>query len=155
MKITITAISERQRARIKSKNNCETFLYTKIRTLFKKQDNFRYTFIYKKARHFTLRDFLWKFWSWHLDTKSMTLCVTWRFYIQKARYFGKSKTICVIIFIGFFNFVFIEFLKLVEGGGHFNMQKKCTLRYICIFKKQWNLRYVFIYKKPHTLCYIL
>ena len=32
----------------------------------------------------TLRDFSWKFWSWHLYTKSMTLCVTWRFYIQNT-----------------------------------------------------------------------
>ena len=48
MKITITAISERQHARTKSKNNCETFLYAKSRTLFKKQDNLRYNFIYKK-----------------------------------------------------------------------------------------------------------
>ena len=26
---------------------CESFLYTKIQTLYKKQDNFRYIFIYK------------------------------------------------------------------------------------------------------------
>ena len=32
----------------KSKNNCETFLYTKIRTLLKNLDNFRYVFILKK-----------------------------------------------------------------------------------------------------------
>ena len=32
----------------KSKNNCQTFLYTKSETLFKKLDNFRYAFISKK-----------------------------------------------------------------------------------------------------------
>ena len=37
----------------KNKKNCEKFLYTKSQTLFKKLDNFRYVFIYKKP--FTLR----------------------------------------------------------------------------------------------------
>ena len=37
----------------KSKKNCQTFLYTKSHTLFKKLDNFRYVFIYKKQ--YTLR----------------------------------------------------------------------------------------------------
>ena len=32
----------------KSKQNCETFLYTKSLTIFKKLDNFRYVFINKK-----------------------------------------------------------------------------------------------------------
>ena len=52
MKITMTAIIERQRARLytqKAKKNCETFLYTKSWTLFKKQDNCRNGFIYKMA----------------------------------------------------------------------------------------------------------
>ena len=36
----------------------KTFLYTKSQTLFKKLDNLRYVFIYKKIyRHLTLRDF--------------------------------------------------------------------------------------------------
>ena len=50
MKITMTAIIERERTRLYTKNQkkCETFLYTKSRTLFKKLDNFRYVFIYKK-----------------------------------------------------------------------------------------------------------
>ena len=56
MKIIMTPVVERQRARFnisKKPNNCETFLYTKSQTLFKKLDNFRYGFIYKKQ--FTLR----------------------------------------------------------------------------------------------------
>ena len=55
MKITMTAIIGRKRARLytKSKKNCETFLYTKSRTLFKKLDNFLYVFIFKKP--YTLR----------------------------------------------------------------------------------------------------
>ena len=45
----MTNIRERQHVRIyiyKSKK-CETFLYTKSETLFKKQDNLRFVFIYK------------------------------------------------------------------------------------------------------------
>ena len=37
----------------KKQKNCETFLYTKSQTLFKKLDNFRYVFIWKKP--YTLR----------------------------------------------------------------------------------------------------
>ena len=45
MEITITTISERQRARLyiyKKQKNLETFLYTKSQTLCKNQENFRY-----------------------------------------------------------------------------------------------------------------
>ena len=41
---------------IQKGKNCETFLYTKIQTLCKKQDNLGYV-LYIKERHFTLRDF--------------------------------------------------------------------------------------------------
>ena len=41
----------------KKQKNCETFLYTKSQTLFKKLDNFRYVFYIQKAIHLTLRDF--------------------------------------------------------------------------------------------------
>ena len=89
--------------------------------------------------------------------KNMTLCVTSRFYTQKARHFAKSKTIydtflytktltlCVTRF-------FIGFLKFAEGGGHLFIEKQCTLRDICILKKQCTLRYVDIYTKNKTLC---
>ena len=55
MKVSMAAIIERQRARfyIKKAKKCEMFLHTKIETLFKKLDNFRYVLIYKKQ--YTLR----------------------------------------------------------------------------------------------------
>ena len=55
MKIKLTAIIERQRARFythKSKKLRKVFIYKKP-YLFKKLDNFRYVFIYKKQ--YTLR----------------------------------------------------------------------------------------------------
>ena len=60
MKITITSIIERQRARFyihKKQKNCETFLYTKYQTLFQKLDKFPLRFYIQKAIHFTLRYF--------------------------------------------------------------------------------------------------
>ena len=51
MKIIKTDLSKTQRTLFyiyKKKQYCETFLYTKSRTLFKKQDNLRYVCIYKK-----------------------------------------------------------------------------------------------------------
>ena len=93
----------------------------------------------QKARHFTLRDFPWKFWSWYLYTKNMTLCVTWRFYTQKIqtlrkkhdnlRYVFKYKNPDTLRYA-----IFMEFLKLAEWGGHLYIKKK-TLRYILYAKK--------------------
>ena len=86
----MTAISERQRARlyIYKKKNRETFLNTKRTTT-------SVTFLFSKSKTLYDTQFSWKFLSWYLYTKSMTLCVTWRFHIHKSRHFAKSKTICV------------------------------------------------------------
>ena len=53
---------------------------------------------FKTNRHFLLRDCSWKFWNWHLNTNSMTLCVTSGFNKQKIWHFAKSKTILVTVF---------------------------------------------------------
>ena len=166
-----------------AKDNVHVFIYTKIKTkllnvfiykssdTFQKSRQFTLRFYIQRLRHFTLRNFLWNLWSWHLYTKCMTLCVTWRFNIQKSRYFAKSKTICVMFLYTKIRTLcvmrfFIEFLKLVEGGKDFNMkmtiqfslhlymQKTCTLRYFLLFKNPDNFRYIFICKKPCTLHYI-
>ena len=54
-------------------------------------------------------------------TKSMTLCVTWRFYIEKARHFAKIKTICDTFIYKkpavFLYAIFIELLEFAERGG--------------------------------------
>ena len=62
---------------------------------FAKNKTISVTFYIQKARHLTLRDFTWNFWSWHLYTKSMTLWVMWHLYMQKVGHFAKIKTICV------------------------------------------------------------
>ena len=97
-------------------------LYTNSPTLFTKLDNFRYVFIFKKPYTWRSGIFM-NFWSWHLYTKSMTLCVMWRFYIQKARHFARSKTICDTFLYtksGTFalrNFS-LNFWNLRRGRGH-------------------------------------
>ena len=59
MKITMTAIIERQRARLytKSKKNCETLLYSKKPDTFQKARQFPLRFHIPKAIHLTLQDF--------------------------------------------------------------------------------------------------
>ena len=94
MKITMTAIIERQRARLYTQKAKKIpKCYIKSQTLFKKLDNSRYVFIYKKPYTWRYGIFI-EFWTWHWYTKSNILCVTWRFYMQKARHFAKSYTIC-------------------------------------------------------------
>ena len=89
-----------------------------------------------------LRNFSWKFWNWHLYRKSMTLCVTWRFYIQKARQFAKSKTICdTFLYTKIRHFCvtrfFIEFLKFAERGA-FTYLKNNVLCAIFLYWKSMH-----------------
>ena len=110
-----------------------TFLYTQKEKkllnvfIYKKQDTFQKArqfplhFYIQKAIHFTLRDFSWNFCSLYLYTKSMTLCVTWRFNIQKARHFAKTKAICdTFLYTKTRHFVLrdfsLNFWKLLRGG---------------------------------------
>ena len=108
------------------------------------------------------------------NTKSKTKLPN--IYIQKARHFSKSKTICVTFLYKKIRTLyvmqfFIESLKLAEGGGkflnakkmhfalHFNMERTMHLALRCYIqqivwhyalhfntKKQCTLRYVFISK---------
>ena len=94
---------------------------------------------------------------WNQYTKSMTLCVLWSLYIEKARHFAKGKTICVM-----FKYTkprtlcvtqfFMEFLKLADGGT-FLYAKKCTLRYV-LYTKSLTLCVPFLYEKKCTLCHV-
>ena len=142
----------------RAKKTKRLYVYTKIQTLCKKQDNLRYVFIHKKPSTLRYAIFHEIFESSiYIYMQSMTLCVMWRFYIQKSRHFAKSKTIWVI----FLNIqkrmkfcvtrFFIDLLKL---AGIFINKKQCTLHYIFFCKKQCTFRYVFIYKNPDTLRHI-
>ena len=135
MKITMTAIIERQRARLytqKAKKNGK-HLYTKKHTLIKKLDNFRYVFIYKKPYTWRYGIFMKFFKLAFIYKKDDTvLCVTWRFYIQKARHFAKSKIICdTFLYTKIWHFALRDFSL-----------------------DSWNLRRggAFIYWKNHALC---
>ena len=124
MKITTT----RTFIYTKSKKNCQMFLYTKSRTLFKKLDNFRYVFIYKKP--YT--------WRYGIFMKFLKLAFTYKkhdtlgyvtFFIQKARHFAKSKTICDTFYIqksGTFALrdFLLNFWNFGGGGAFINKLKK-------------------------------
>ena len=149
MKMTRTAIIERQRARLytqKAKKS-ETFLYTKSQTCFQKAKQFSLRFYIQKAIHLTLRDFHENFEvgiyiqkSWHFtlrdvfiyintDTSQKARQFAIRFNIQKSRHFALH------------NFS-LNFWNWRRGGAFFIFQKQCTLRYIFICKKLCALRYV-------------
>ena len=77
MKITMTAIIERQRARLytqKAKKLQNIFIYKKPDT-FQKAKQFPFRFYKQKAIHLTLRDFH-EIFEVGIYTKSMTLSVT-------------------------------------------------------------------------------
>ena len=140
----------------KSKKNCETFLYSKSQALFKKVDNFRYVFIYKKEytlrygifheifklafifkKHDTLR------YVTFLYTRSQTLRkkqdnLQYLFYIQK------SGTLRSAIFPWIF--------EICGGGGRFIYLKNNALCVIFLYRKNNALCVTLLYTKSETLC---
>ena len=155
----MTTMIKIQRARLytqKAKELRNFFIYKKPDT-FQKARQFPSRFYIQKAIHFTLRDFSWNFWSWHLYTKSMTLCVTWRFYIKKARYFAKSKTVCDTFYIqksGTFALrdFSLNFWNLRRGGA-FIYQKNNVLCVTFLYCKNNALCVALLCKKGLTLCF--
>ena len=123
MKITMTAIGKRQRAHFKiyKRQKKAKRSYIKKPGHFSKSKTICITFYIQKTRNFRLRDFSWNFWIWHLYTKIMSLCVTWRFYTQNGRNFEKPRKFALRFNIqkaGHFALhdFFIKFLKLGKGG---------------------------------------
>ena len=109
------------------------YIYIKSQTLFKKQDNFRYVFIDKNpdTLRYTIFQEIFEI-DIYIHTKIITLCVTWRFYIKKARHFKESKTICVMFFIykkpdTLRYAIFHGIFEIVEGGQVFLFLKNNSL----------------------------
>ena len=79
MKITMTAIIERQRARYyihkKQNKSLNVFIHKKPDT-FQKARQFPVRFYIQKGINSTLRDFSYEIFEVGIYTKSMTLCVT-------------------------------------------------------------------------------
>ena len=117
----------------KSKTICVTFLFTQKTTLYVTR------FFHEK---FEIGIYIY--------TKIMTLCVTWRLYIQKARYFEKARQFGS----GFFNtksltLCFTRFSwdlwnwRRRGGGGY--MQKNNALFVTFLYAKNNALSVAFIY----------
>ena len=104
-------------------------------------------------------------WNWWFLSRYITREICSQNLLQS----GLSKTICVTFLYSkntetLHHAFFIEFWNWPRGGGHFYMQKQCTLRYIYVRKKKhfvWHfyiknpdtLRYIFIYRK--TMHFVL
>ena len=89
----MTSINERQGAHLytqKSKK-CETFLYTKGQTLFKKQDNFCYV-LYTKSQTMYVTQFFAKILNLAFINKKHAYVT---FIYKKVRHFAKRNRICV------------------------------------------------------------
>ena len=156
----------------KGENNHQTFLYYKILTLSKKQDNFRYIFYIQKASYFYFCGFWCKFWIWYLYTKIMALCVMWPFLYRKhdtykkdiicvTFLYTKARTLCVTLFL-------LNFWNCRRGGGSilyfflnnalwvtFLFAKSIALCVTFLYTKSLTFCVTFIlYKKQCTLCYV-
>ena len=141
-------LSTSTRQYTKSKKNVKR-LYIQKNRHFAIMKTICITFYIQKSWQFALRDFSWRSWNWHLYTKSMTLCVMWRFYKQKKalrknqdnlRYFFIYKKADTLR-----NAIFHEIFEIGGGGGIFICKKQCTLRYIFICKKTMHFLLRFIY----------
>ena len=121
---------------------------------FPKSKKMSVTFYIKKGRHFTLHDFSWKFWSWHVYTKSMTLFVTCNFNIQNPDTTQKSRKVLLIFYIqnpDTLCYAFLlNFWDCKRVGGHFYMQKLPFVLHFYI-QKQYTFSYIF-YRKSMTIC---
>ena len=131
MEIIMTAISERQRAHF---------------YIYKKQKNAKLLYI-QKARHFTLRTYSWKFWSWHLYKKTHSNLRDVKFLYTKSRHFAKSRKICI-------TFLYTKTLTLCVTRFLLNFWNWRRWRDILICKKQCTMRHIFISKKQRTLRYV-
>ena len=138
----------------KEQKNCETFLYTKSLTLFRKLDNFCYVFIYKKPYTWSYGIFM-KFLKLAFIYKKHDTLRNVKFLYTKIWTLSKKKDNLRFVFIyknpsllryAIFNWIF----EICGGGGHLFVKKQCTLREIYISKKQCTLRYIAI--KSLTLC---
>ena len=118
----------------KSKINCETFLYTKSQTIFKKLHNFRFVFISKKQytlhygifhEIFEVGIYIQK--SWHFALRDVFIYKK----LDNLRYvfISKIRHFCVTRY-------FIEFLKFAEGGD-INALKKI----LCVKFLYWKTIY--------------
>ena len=98
----MTDISKRQRAWFyiyKKQKRCETFIYIQKSQHFSKSETISATFLYAKITTLYVTRFFIKIWGWYLNTKIMTLCVTWYCYLQKSRYFAKTRQFALRFYI--------------------------------------------------------
>ena len=152
----MTPISKRKRARFiyaKSKNIAKRLhLYTKSETLCKKQDNLRYVFIHKNTDTLCYMIFHEKFvMGIYIYTKSMALCVRGRFYIKNLETSKKQDNLRYVFICKnpdtLRHKIFMGYLKLAEGGGHFYSHKNNALCVKLLYDKNNALSGMVLYKK--------
>ena len=155
----MTTISKRQRAHLyifKRRKNCQIFYITKSWHLAKSKTVSVNVFIYKKDHTFIFSIFdanfqfgiyIQKLWHFVLCDLFYTESMTLRKKQDNLRYVFIYKNQDNLRYA-----IFVEFLKLLEGGGAFlYFFKQCTLRYILI-AKSIAICVMFLYTKSLTFC---
>ena len=113
------------------------------------------TLLYSNGETLYVTRFSWTFWIWLFCTKSMTLCVIWRCYIQKDWHFVKSKKICIM-----FKYkntdtlryhILLNFCNWQRAMDIFICKKQCFCVTL-IFSKMDALSVMFLNTKRLTLC---
>ena len=135
----MTAIGERHRELFylykQTEKQIRNRCYIQKARHFSKSKTISVTFWYTESRTLDLTRFFMKFWSWHLYSKSMTLCITWLFYIEKGTHFAKSKTICLTFLYTTIRTLYVTRFLLNfwnwRRGGHFYLQK--TMNFVLHF----------------------
>ena len=114
--------------------------YIKSQTLFKELDNSRYVFIYKTS--YTLRYGVFHeiFVVGIFIQKASQSALRDVFYIQRAKNFAKTKTVCdTFLYTKIRHFALRNFslnFKICGGGEYLFIKKICTLRDIFILVKK-------------------
>ena len=133
-------------------------LNTKSKILFKIFNTVCVTFLYKKARHFTLRNFSWKSWNLYLYTKTWHLVLRYICIYKNQVTLQKSRQFVLHLFVQkAWHFALRDFHGIFEIGGgveKFLFVKNNALCVAFVYAKNDALCVTFLFSKIQTLCVV-
>ena len=151
----------------KSKKNAKRF-YMQNPRHFAKIKTISVMFLYTISMTLYVTQFLWNFWSWYLYTKSVTLCVKWRFiyknpdtlkkggqfalrFYMQNMYTFRCATFHCIYEIGRGGKYFL-YWKTMHFALHFYMRKIVYFALRFYIQKASHFALHFFYPKNNALC---
>ena len=151
MKITMTAISKRQHARLYTYKNPKhlrnVFIY-KNPVPLQKERQFPLHFLYTNSPTLYVTQFFMKFLKLAFILKNMTHCVKWNFYIQNPNTSQKLRQLALRFYIQKAGHLALRNFLLSfwnwRRGGHFFTQKTIFLRNVFIYTKIKKINPVYV-----------